>query len=134
MNEQTNLFGEPEPAQPARSRAADFEPYGRSEIHDFDPSTDITTRRHRHSPTSDAAFEAIKDHAPNLRERVWQFIHSRGKLGATTYEVSEALGMKYTTVSARMSELKRDGRIVETGQRRVTDSNCAAAVMEAVAL
>lgn len=128
MNEQTSLFADTAPV----AKMTHGEPYGASEIRTYDPASDICTRRHRHNANSDAAFETIEARAPSLRERIYEFIAARGKDGATTYEVSEALRLKYPTASARMSELKRDGRIVESGERRATDSACLAAVMRAV--
>lgn len=73
---------------------------------------------------------------------VYCWILEQGSVGATCEEVSNALRMRYTTASARISELKRDGWLVQQirqgesgakwGVRRKTASGSYAAVLRAV--
>jgi len=80
------------------------------------------------TPTSDAARDSIADVAPTMRERVYGFIAHRAH-GATNEEITVALDMRMSTVSARTNELKREGRIVESGETRPTTSGRNAAVL-----
>lgn len=84
--------------------------------------------------TSIAAAESIKPVAKTLRERVFDYIQSRGIHGATIDETVAALGLKIQTVCGRFNELAggpyRVGdevrhypvRIVQTGETRQTES------------
>jgi hypothetical protein len=83
----------------------------------FDPEPDITRRRHRVSATSEAANHRVAPHKTELRERILDYL-GRNDAGRTCKEVSADLQMPYTTSSARLSELKRDGLVAETGLRR----------------
>lgn len=57
------------------------------------------------SDTSKAASEGIAPVAYSLRERIRNFIVSRGRYGATREEASRILVMKHQTCSARCNEL-----------------------------
>jgi hypothetical protein len=98
---------------------------------DFAPTPavdDICARKHKGNPQSVEANKQAGSNKARDRQRVVEFIKSRGEYGATTEEASEALELRYTTASARFSDLKRDGLIVESGRTRKTRSGCAAAV------
>ena len=47
---------------------------------------------------------------------------------ATCSELEELLNLTHQTVSARISELKKDNVITETGEKRLTKSKCPARV------
>jgi hypothetical protein len=92
---------------------------------------DITSARHRGAETSEEAHERIAPHKTAMQNRVLDFLRSVGRTGATTDEVSRALEIAYTSASARMSELKADGRAVATDRRRRTVFGSPAAVIVA---
>ena len=62
------------------------------------------------------AADSVRDSASNLRATVYNYIIDHG--GATYWEIHEATGIRYSTVGARLSELKDAGRIMESGERR----------------
>lgn len=84
------------------------------------PDPDPSFSRHRGNAESRDAFEAIKGKLPAARARVLEFVRSRGEQGATTDEVAAAFGVGANVVSGRLSELKRDGLLVPTANKRVT--------------
>ncbi len=80
---------------------------------------DITANKHGGVETSVIAYESTPS---KVRERhkalLIRTIEERGD--ATADELAVMLEMPHQTVSARMSELKRDERIEDTGERRPT--------------
>lgn len=82
-----------------------------------DPMPDVTRARHGGNAASVDAHESILPYAKNIREAVYLAL-SESPRGATCKELSRQLGVGYTTASARLSELKRDGFAFGTGQRR----------------
>jgi len=90
---------------------------------------DICASRHGGSPESEDAYAAVKPRKEDLHEAILRELQRRGESGATCEQLSRALGMRYTTTSARISELKRQGRVVSTGERRPTTTGCMAAVL-----
>jgi hypothetical protein len=93
------------------------------------PQADICRNRHGGSATSEAANERVAPHKGSLRASVLRFIRVRGQFGATVEEISEICKLRYTTVSARVSELKRDGLVIASGRTRKTYSGSEAAVL-----
>lgn len=79
---------------------------------------DICENRHRGNPESRRSFERVRDSLPEKRRRVLEIIKAFGPAGATGKEVAAYLGVEFNTISGRLSELKRDGMIVRTGQQR----------------
>lgn len=87
---------------------------------------DITSRKHRGNPNSQAASQSTN----RDRDCARIVAHLEQVGSATTWEVSVALNMGYTTASARMADLRyRHKSIVETGSRRPTGTGSLAAVM-----
>ena len=80
-------------------------------------NNEICSNRHRGSDTS---IDALKSLPPELRtdisSRIYLFL--KGTDGHTSKEITRLLQLNYTTVSARLSEMKRDGLIVQTNERR----------------
>lgn len=70
--------------------------------------------------TSIEAAELIKQKAPQIREKVYRYIHEQGARGATADEVQAALGLPHQTGAPRVTELARMGRIIRTGDKRKT--------------
>lgn len=78
---------------------------------------DICKSRHRGNTESDAAFDKTKDAIPHQRQKVFDAIQKRPKLGFTCKELAEMWGVGMNAISGRFSELKRDGMIVKVGVR-----------------
>lgn len=91
---------------------------------------DICENRHGGNRES---VEAFKSKSPNQRIRqrhaVLDFVKSCGYYGATTDEVAFHFSTTPNAVSGRMSELKRDGLLIETGRRRLTRTGNSAQVL-----
>ena len=83
------------------------------------------------SSTSKAAAHAIREHAPTMRERVFDFIAGRPD-GATIEEIADGLDMRQSSVCGRIAELARPAigpaRITDSGQRRLTTARVEAKV------
>lgn len=73
-----------------------------------------------HSDTSLQAAEMIEPHAPTLRDRVMEYIGSRGLDGATDEEVQIALRINANTQRPRRRELQLKGQVHDSGQCRQT--------------
>jgi len=82
---------------------------------------------HNGTDTSKAAAESKRSTAAIDRERVLAFIESSTK-GATCDEICAGLSMKVQTATPRIWELKRDLKIIDSGQRRETRSGRTARV------
>jgi len=80
----------------------------------------------RHSDTSKAAAESVRESAPTMRERVLTCIRHNGNL--TCFEVEQILSMAHQTASARIRELALKGKIRDSGKRRATGSGRKAVV------
>jgi hypothetical protein len=78
--------------------------------------SDITANRHRGNPESVAANERVQGSKEAIQNYIRDWLCRAGP--HTSKEISVCLYMKYTTVSARLSELKADGWVVKTGKRR----------------
>jgi hypothetical protein len=90
---------------------------------------DITWNKHGGNANSTAANASTQSRKARDRARIYTYIHERGGYGATCDEACIALGMLTQTGSARFSEMKRDGDILDTGKRRPTHrGRCQASV------
>lgn len=78
--------------------------------------------------TSNAAAEDIAPKTPNMREKVFALIKDAGDHGITCDEVEIVTGLKHQTASARLYELRKAGRVVDSGERRKTSSGSTARV------
>lgn len=80
---------------------------------------DVCLRKHKGNAESVAANERVAPFKDRDRERIYRwFLEKAGSQGATSKEVTRCLGIPYTTVSGRLSELKAAKWLCETGQRR----------------
>lgn len=93
----------------------------------YAPAEDICSRKSGGNPESELAHEVVKAAKPELQRHILEYIAE--VRGATCEEVSRALGMRYTTASARISELRKAGRLHSTGRRRPTTTGTSAAVL-----
>lgn len=79
---------------------------------------DICIHRHKGNAESVAANERVAPFKDRDRERIYRWFLEKAKGGATSKDVTRCLGIPYTTVSGRLSELKAAKWLRETGQRR----------------
>jgi DNA-binding MarR family transcriptional regulator len=77
---------------------------------------DITRNRHRGNAESEAANANVASRKEAQRWHVWNYLRVDGP--HTSKEITVALMMNYTSVSARLSELKALNLIEKTGERR----------------
>lgn len=88
------------------------------------------------SRTSRAAAEAVKPRRASQAQRVLAYLRARragGDVGATIEEISLALGMKESSVCARLGyDLVKCGLVRKTALERETTSGNMAVVWEAV--
>lgn len=75
-----------------------------------------------------AAASAIEK-APSRRDRIESFIRSRGPHGATRHEIAAAMDWPLSGVCSPVLAMLRDGRLIETGERRLTQYGSMAAVI-----
>lgn len=68
--------------------------------------------------TSAEAAQSLEGVSARIQRLVLAAIRSAGKAGLTAHEVSTVLRLERTTAQPRTSELRRLGRIVDSGQRR----------------
>lgn len=73
---------------------------------------DITANRNRGNPESAAANAKVEPSKTVLQVMIWEWFLQQARHGGTTEECSRALGIRYTTASARISELKAEGWLV----------------------
>jgi len=97
---------------------------------------DICLSRHKGNSESLAANTRVAPAKALLRDQIYQWFLFRGSAGATCEEASRAMQIRYTTMSARISELRADGwlvQIVVNGEkmRRKTQGGSSAAVLRA---
>jgi len=92
---------------------------------------DITSSRHRGNEESEAAHEGVRDSKESVRRMILSYLRLRRGLGATCEEVAVAVGLRYTTASARLSELKAEAppRVVASSLTRKTTAGSAARVL-----
>ena len=84
------------------------------------------------SDTSRAAADAMRRHAPTLRQKVYDYIVSRGDYGATDDEIAVSLELRHQTASPRRRGLVIMGAVYATEERRPTRSGQTATVWRAV--
>jgi hypothetical protein len=77
--------------------------------------------------TSREAADRIKGDTNRLRDLVYRAVHD-SRSGATCDEVEASLGLSHQTASARVWELRRMGRIIDSNARRKTRSGRRAIV------
>ena len=78
--------------------------------------TDITIHRHKSNPNSAAANEKAAIYQNSWRLTI---LHHLETIGETTVkEFANVWGLNVNAISGRFSELKRDNKIIETGENR----------------
>ncbi len=82
----------------------------------------------RGSDTSAAAARSVAIDVRSMKEKIAAYIKNKNKFGATCDEVERALKMPHQTASARIRGLFTDGRLQDSGQRRMTRTKRKATV------
>lgn len=85
-----------------------------------DHDGDICERKSNAHPNSRAAQTAHKEQRPTQRQIVLDAVIEAGTRGATNHELCARLNRLPYHISPRLSELKRDELIFETGENRQT--------------
>jgi len=88
---------------------------------------DICSRKSHNEPHSFLANLAIAGHKQSLRERIYVSLRDDG--AQSCEQLSLRLGIRYTSVSARLSELKSMVWVVRTGEDRETTGGTRAGVV-----
>lgn len=78
--------------------------------------------------TSIAAADVINKVLPRLQHQIFGVIADAGDRGVTGDEIAARLGWERHRVRPRTSELRRLRRIIDSGQRRNSDSGVASIV------
>ena len=78
--------------------------------------------------TSIAAKRSIGPASKTLRGEIFRCILAHGAFGATLNEISDELEIRLQTTCARRNELGKKGLVIDSGARRLTDSNRKAIV------
>ena len=100
----------------------------KSSAHTVPPSG---TTDPRVQETSIAALDSVDPEAKAKRERrILEYINTNG--GATCWEVEIALGLLHQSASACITKLRKGGHLVDTGDRRLTNTGRKAIVWGAV--
>jgi response regulator of citrate/malate metabolism len=85
-------------------------------------AVDICENNHKGNEESKEAHGSINGKKAAMYEQILGTLYCSYGRGLTCDEVEERIAMSHQTCSARFSELKRDGLIVSTGERRKTRS------------
>ena len=88
---------------------------------------DICSNRHKGNANSFLANLRVAGRKHSLRERFYLSLYHDGP--QTCEEVSYRLQIRYTTCSGRVSELKAEKLIWETGEQRETTAGATASVL-----
>jgi hypothetical protein len=76
--------------------------------------------------TAKTAAENAQHRGPSQRRRVWEALQRLGT--ATDYELATATGILRSSAAKRRQELQTLGHVIETPQRRATDTGTMAIV------
>lgn len=79
-------------------------------------------------PTSDEAAASIASYAQRQRDIIYHYVIEQSMLGSTAQEAAIALNMPIQTVTPRLLEIRKDGLLVDSGEKRLTTSKRRAIV------
>ena len=79
------------------------------------------------NPVSHDAARRAFGRSGNARERIYNVIQAHPD-GLTVHELRQLITMHFHTVAARVSDLNLEGWLVDSGQRRPTDTGAMATV------
>lgn len=93
---------------------------------------DVCRGKHKGNPQSEKANRAVEAAKPTLADYIYRWFVEQGEAGATAEECEVGMGgLRRSTTSARIAELRGDWWLLDTGRRRKTSSGCEAAVLRA---
>jgi hypothetical protein len=75
---------------------------------------------HNGTDTSADAAESVANLTGELRIKIFDWLVTKGDLGATSDEAEVALGLSHQTCSPRILELRKANMVVDSGLRRLT--------------
>lgn len=79
---------------------------------------DICRNRHKGNEHSEAANLRIEPHKASMRERIRVFVAACQDYGATIKDVCQSMGKTPNEISGRITELKRDKVLFDSGRER----------------
>lgn len=82
----------------------------------FDSKVDPCESHHGGNPESTAAFQKLMDKLPALRIKVLLAVHHLQR--ATVKDIVDFTNLERLTVGARLTELKQDGMLYKTNEKR----------------
>lgn len=80
-------------------------------------NTDICFNRHRDNKQSNQAHLSLVPYKPRIRDKILTLIGMQVDRGITGLELSQSLNKPFNTFSGRLSELKKEGLVIERGIR-----------------
>lgn len=90
--------------------------------------------KRKHSPTSEAAHEFVKEYIPPTWEKIVEAL-KKIKVGGTYEKIAEVAGLKESQVWKRLSELRDKRKLIyECGYTHKTASGCDATVWQLIGL
>lgn len=95
------------------------------------PYTARTRVGFQKTDTSAAGAEQIGARAPSIREAVLDYLRAARK-PKTTYEIAEGVKRRYAVVQARVTELKNEGLVRDSGERKISQFGAPNIAWEAV--
>lgn len=98
---------------------------GKSPVPDV---VDVTERKHGGNPESEAANLAAAENKSKFRKVIFDWFLGNGPAIAEDC-LAAFPGLRYSTVTARISELRRDGMLVKIGTRATKYSGKQAALL-----
>jgi hypothetical protein len=117
---QQPLFPEPEPAKKTGFKVRDGYPVS--------PLVDVTAKKHKGNPESKKANLKAAPRKGGKREAIYRWFQAHGP--AIAEQLLEAFPQwRYSTVTARISELRRDGFLEQIGVRSTRYSDSPAALL-----
>ena len=78
--------------------------------------------------TSHQAAASMQEAAQAHREQILGFLGAQGATGATGNEIDRALGWRSATANRRLKELSNAGLVLDSGERRPTETGRLATV------
>ena len=87
-------------------------------INELIDQIDITLRKHGGVSTSNEANQRVAATKADMRAEIYKLAILNGSYGTTLNDCIRRLGMKPQTASARLSELLRDGVLIQKGDEK----------------
>lgn len=89
---------------------------------------DVTAAYHGNNARSMEAHQSVIPHKEAMQAAILGYISRQEGLGATCDEIESVMGYTHQSASARVTELKALGKIVDSGLKRKTRSGRNATV------